>query len=64
MELANYICRYVANHPAETISFIIALGSALSAFTPSAKDDGFWKNCRKVFNLCALNFLNARNAKN
>ena len=37
------------------LTSIVAGASAISAITPTPKDDAFWNKAKKVLNFCALN---------
>ncbi|MBO7483781.1 MAG: hypothetical protein J6T55_01495 [Alphaproteobacteria bacterium] len=42
------------------LTSIITGASAISALTPTTKDDAFWSKVKKVLNFCALNVGNAK----
>jgi len=42
------------------LTSIVTGASAISALTPTPKDDAFWSKIKKALNFCALNVGNAR----
>ena len=42
------------------LTSIVTGASAISAITPTPKDDAFWNKIKKVLNFCALNVGYAR----
>ncbi|WP_034632723.1 hypothetical protein [Maridesulfovibrio bastinii] len=45
------------------ISAVVSIGAALSAITPSPKDDAFFKKAHSLINILGLNVGNAKNEK-
>lgn len=42
------------------LTSIVTGASAISAITPTQKDDAFWSKIKKVLNVCALNVGSAK----
>ena len=42
------------------LTSIVTGASAISALTPTAKDDAFWNKIKKILNFFALNIGNAK----
>ena len=55
----NFIITYF-NDILIALTSIVTGASAISALTPTPKDDAFWNKAKKVLNFCALNVGNAK----
>lgn len=55
----NFIITYF-NDIITALTSIVTGASAISALTPTPKDDNFWTKIKKALNFCALNVGNAR----